>query len=178
MAQIYEVFADTKLGDGTSWLESMELDGNDRNDLAAVEREKDKDRPWQELADDPEWSPELGWGGWAFLDDKAFCFYLPAAMVRCLRECHDAGVGYWITCGSPTHSLLNLGQHQCLRRWAQLMLAVSAFTSTDEVALWIEILESDFLEGKLVSNVIAEKLGLGWRLMPQEAWSSSRTDVA
>ncbi|RYG19722.1 hypothetical protein EON82_21105 [bacterium] len=144
------VLAGTKLGDGISWLETMELDGGDKNDLAAVEREKDKDRPWQEFVDDPKWSPYLGsWGGFAFVDDRGFCYYLPAAMARCIRECSDVVIGWRITQGRPNLSFLEAEQHACLRRWAQLMIAISAFFATDEVSLWHEVSDSDFLTEKL-----------------------------
>jgi hypothetical protein len=71
--------------DGVSWSESYVIDDRGGDKERAAARASDKDQHWSELIEDKNWEPERGLGGFCFLDQIGFRYYLPAAMVRNLQ---------------------------------------------------------------------------------------------
>jgi len=133
LEEIYRVFADVDRVDGISWSESRVVDDNGSESERASARSKDVESGWQELVDDHSWTSEVGVGGWNFLDAIGFRYYLPAAMVRCVRSGYDQGIEFqfelpkfWLrkyTLGK--WSALNIEQQVCVKHFLQFMAAVS-----------------------------------------------------
>src|SRR5690606_6253378 len=69
---------------GTSWTEAQAIDGYGSEEELQRARMRDKDQRWTELAIDKSWDAGPGIGGFGFLDESGFRYYLPAAMVRFL----------------------------------------------------------------------------------------------
>jgi len=85
IVEIYESFADVGREGGVSWSETVVLDDRGTDEERAEARAQDTETSWQELIDDSEWQPELSFD-WYFLDAIGFRYYLPAAMIRCVRS--------------------------------------------------------------------------------------------
>lgn len=91
---------------GVSWRESYQIDMG--KDWPENPRWDDEGSTWMEVAEDDRWEPELGVGGWNFLDPIGMRFYLPAGMVRMLRLCDDIGLKFqltfegWLSIAKPT----------------------------------------------------------------------------
>lgn len=82
-------------------------------------RLKDRDTHWRQLVDDENWSLGPGVGGFSFLDAKGFAYYLPAAMMRCIRSSYDEGIAFFLDPGLSEESEKHA---QCLDQWAELTL--------------------------------------------------------
>ncbi len=86
IAEIHVAFANVSRGEhGVSWSECYALDMYEPEDVCAAARRSDKDTHWSELCDDPHWEPFPGMGGFSFIDDRGFRYYLPPTMIRLLR---------------------------------------------------------------------------------------------
>ncbi|RYG27150.1 hypothetical protein EON82_00390 [bacterium] len=122
-------FRDVGLGRGTLWKEARALSGEDVRVETPVERRESALLRWTDVAEDPEWAPGHRLGAWSSLDPVGFRFYLPAAMLRCLRGGASLGVCHALTL--PMYgddeichhrwSLLDEAQRACVRRFAEFM---------------------------------------------------------
>ncbi len=92
IALIFETFKGVTREGGVSWAESKVIDdyGSETEQLEA--RATDKDTCWEDLANDPDWEPFPGIGGFNFLDAIGFRYYLAATMVKELRG-HEGAQG-------------------------------------------------------------------------------------
>ncbi|AIE86832.1 hypothetical protein OP10G_3464 [Fimbriimonas ginsengisoli Gsoil 348] len=57
----------------------------------------DRDQNWEQLVDDSAWLTFPGVGGCSFLDRIGFRYYLPAALVRTIRDGEDADILFHLT---------------------------------------------------------------------------------
>lgn len=81
-AEIRAAFAGVSREGGVSWGWSQVHDGFG----SRTPRLCDDDTHWTQLVDDPGWSDDPRIGGFCFLDAVGFRYYLPAAMIRALRQ--------------------------------------------------------------------------------------------
>jgi hypothetical protein len=80
-AEIHDAFRGVTREGGMSWRDAEIADfWGDESKASYI----DTDRCWKDLVDDLDWSPEVGIGGWSFLEAIGFRYYLPAAMLRAL----------------------------------------------------------------------------------------------
>lgn len=100
LKEIEGAFETVVRGDGISWSESEIIDLYGSESQRRMARRKDREHGWKSLLDNLEWNPEVGVGGFVFLDAAGFRYYLPAAMARCLREKEG-----WLTFERLSHSL-------------------------------------------------------------------------
>jgi len=105
-----------------SWSEAFVRDMYGTEDEQQAARLSDLDGSWEELVDDPNWDPDAGVGGWNFLDVFSIRYYLPAAMVRCIRSGKDEGILYHLTYNSTCWAALNGAQHKCVKRFLRYMV--------------------------------------------------------
>ncbi len=96
-AEICRAFLNVDRLCGVSWSETAVLDGYGSVEERLTAKALDTDANWEQVETNPEWNPDSGWGGWAFLDPIGFRYYLPAAMMRCLRSGHDEGIASHLT---------------------------------------------------------------------------------
>ena len=82
--EICIAFADVKRDGGISWSETEVIDGYGSEEERQQARGSDKDTHWNQLIDDPKWQP-FGFGGFNFIDEIGFRYYLPPTMIRFLR---------------------------------------------------------------------------------------------
>jgi hypothetical protein len=94
LKEIYRVFANVDKVGGVSWSESVVVNDNGSPEKRALARSKDAEIGWQGLVDDESWISDVGVGGWNFLDSIGFRYYLPTAMVRCVRSGSSEGIEY------------------------------------------------------------------------------------
>lgn len=130
--EITAAFHGVSRANGVSWSETDVLDDYGSMDERLRARASDTDRAWTELVDDPEWRPDSGWGGFSFLDAIGFRYYLPAAMLRSVREGENAGIKFHLTVpprgdtlrqhGLEQLSLLNQRQARCVARFIRFMI--------------------------------------------------------
>jgi len=92
--EIRVAFAKVTRKGGVSWSETRVIDSYGTEAEAAEARLLDRESSWTELADDPKWDPNCGIGGFSFLDPIGFRYYLPAAMIKSLREGPYSEVGF------------------------------------------------------------------------------------
>jgi hypothetical protein len=86
LAEIEAAFRSASRRGGVSWNETGAIDDYGSEQYRAAARAVDKDTHWTEVAADPNWNPEeQHWGGFSFLDQVGFRYYLPAYIVRALR---------------------------------------------------------------------------------------------
>lgn len=127
--EIYRVFAEADRVGGVSWSESRVLDDNGSDAERAAARARDVESGWQELVEDETWDPEMGVGGWSFLDPIGFRYYLPAAMVRCVKSGYNIGIEFhlnllkrWLRKHTwEQWSALNCEQRVCIKHFLQFM---------------------------------------------------------
>lgn len=86
IAEIHAAFKNVRRGNGVSWLETEVLDDFGTEEERREARLEDPERPWQHLVQDPKWLTNTAWGGWAFLDAEGFRYYLPAGLMREVRN--------------------------------------------------------------------------------------------
>lgn len=164
LAEIYEAFPGGSRQGGVSWSEADVIDDYGTAEERAAARAKDRDSRWQDLLDDPNWNPEAG-GRWSFLDAVGFRYYLPAAMVRAVRQGWDSGVLFHLRLPEgdlrgytqSQWTLLNLPQRLCVKRFLQYMGVVSGCrTEMSEEYGWFAALRSYWGrlpdDGALLSN--------------------------
>lgn len=127
--EIHAAFADVSREGGVSWSEAEVIDGYGTEEEKAAARRADKDRSWTELVDNRKWDPGFGIGGYCFLDAIGFRYYLPPAMIRCIRSGFDEGIAFHLTReGRLRHmgaqwSLLDQRQQRCVARFLRFMVA-------------------------------------------------------
>lgn len=140
LSLIEVAFRDVGLGRGTSWNEARALCGEDVRLETSAERRESPLMRWTEVAQDPEWAPANRLGAWSSLDPVGFRFYLPAAMLRCLRGGRASGLCHALTL--PLHgdeevcfqrwSLLDAAQRACVRRFAEFMRDLAQESGQDD----------------------------------------------
>jgi hypothetical protein len=79
---IRNAFEGVKRDGGRSWSECDVMDGYGSEEEREQAWRLDKDMNWTELVDDPKWQPFPGVGGFSFIDQIGFQYYLPATMIR------------------------------------------------------------------------------------------------
>ena len=84
-AEIHQGFDAVRRGPGISWSETVAIDNYEPDDKCAEARRADRDSHWTQLVNDPKWTPFPGIGGFAFIDEAGFRYYLPATMMRFIR---------------------------------------------------------------------------------------------
>lgn len=159
LAEIHQVFSSVTRQGGVSWQECVVIDLYGSLEERVTARAQDRDARWQDLLDDPEWRPDMGVGGWSFLDAIGFRYYLPAGMVAAVRQGWDSGIishlqlpeGDLREWQHDKWSLLNLPQRRCVKRFLQYMGVLMA------------ILEDNF---ENCANVALESY---WKKIPGEA---------
>lgn len=121
IAEIHAAFADVSREGGVSWSETRVLDMYGSDEERSAARAQDTDRNWSDLVDDPEWN-ESGIGGFSFLDPIGHRYYLPAAMIRTMRDEWNDVLSFTLTMpqnyANPKHAL-RPGNH-FLEQWALL----------------------------------------------------------
>ena len=130
--EITDAFAGVTREGGVSWSEAYAIDYQEEPDEFAKARERDKDTTWTELLENPEWNPSPGMGGWSFLDPIGFRYYLPAGMMRSIREGYNVGIAFHLTLAEDhlknwhlqKWSLLDDRQRLCVRRFLEYMAKV------------------------------------------------------
>lgn len=97
IANIGEAFGEVSLMGGRSWTQCEILDTAAPKSHGPPSH-KQNDRPWQLLTDDSTWQPFPGIGGFAFIDEIGFRYYLPPTMIRFVR----GDVSHWYETHLPT----------------------------------------------------------------------------
>lgn len=119
--EIQTAFADVTRDEGVSWSETEVIDMSGSEEARRAARAQDTDRNWTELIDDPQWNAP-GIGGFSFLDPAGFRYYLPAAMIRSIRDDWQGDLTFHLTLPSnpanPHHNL-RMGNHR-IERWSSL----------------------------------------------------------
>lgn len=86
IAEIHAAFKGVSRVGGVSWNEAEARDHYASETECRRARKTDRDTHWGQLLDDPEWDPFCGVGGFGFLDRIGKKYYLPATMIKMLRE--------------------------------------------------------------------------------------------
>lgn len=156
--EIHSAFKDVSREGGVSWSESDVIDDYGSDEERASARALDKDASWTQLVDDPKWNPEPGIGGFSFMDAIGFRYYLPAAMIRCVRSGHDEGIQFHLDVGGSTEELhahnvarvaaLDQRQRRCVAMFLRYMVAVSSQQDDYEAKAWLAALDSHWAEAK------------------------------
>lgn len=84
-AQIRDRFRGVGRVGGVSWSEAAVIDDWGSEEEQAAARATDTEKRWEDLVDDPAWDPEVGYGGFNFLDPIGFAYYIAPAMIRATR---------------------------------------------------------------------------------------------
>jgi hypothetical protein len=143
LAEIDAAFAEVDRAGGISWSESRVLDDYGSPEEQVEARRSDKVRHWRDLAENPQWNPEPGSGGFSFLDDIGFRYYLPAAMKRCIAHGHDVGLRFHLTIeavGLDTWkiekwSILDEPQRRCVASFVEYMIEQSRTLEWSDLAV-------------------------------------------
>lgn len=85
IAEIERAFKDVGRGGGISWSECEVIDDYGRGAERNKARRSDRETHWRELVDDKKWNPFPGMGGFSFIDQVGFKYYLPPTMIQMLR---------------------------------------------------------------------------------------------
>lgn len=86
IALIYETFKGVTREGGVSWSRVVVPDDYKSWESMYPNGTPDTDKNWEELADDTNWDHSPGVGGFGYLDPISFRYYLPAAMIKELRN--------------------------------------------------------------------------------------------
>lgn len=131
--QIAEAFRGVTRDGGISWEQAMVMDDYGTEELAPS-----RDRIWQDLVDDPKWEPEDPCSYFAFLDPLGFRYYLPAAMVRAVRNGYSDDLPHQLDPRRNADKLSNLedAHRDCIRHF----LAHMARIESEEVR-WTRVLK-------------------------------------
>lgn len=121
--EIRLAFRDVTRGGGVSWAQTEILDN-----YGLPPRGKpiyhDRDDHWEDLIDDAEWHLDPGVGGHVFLDEIGFRYYLPAAMIRSIREGDDSEMDGWLSgeeCFRQKRTLLDDRQRNSVAQFIDFM---------------------------------------------------------
>lgn len=88
-SQIRAAFKGVTREGGISWSETEAIDMYETEEQQAAARARDTERCWEDLIDDPKWDEGLGVGGFCFLDEIGYRYYIAPAMIR---STHNGGV--------------------------------------------------------------------------------------
>ncbi len=129
LAEIHETFKDVSREGGVSWNESKVIDLYGGPDEREEARRADTETHWSQLVDDANWSVLPGVGGFNFLDEIGFRYYLPPAMIRCVQSGCDEGICVYLMERRPEfqshakrqQSLLDIRQRSCIARFLLYM---------------------------------------------------------
>lgn len=115
----------TRGPDGISWNECDALDRYQPPRVCAAARGSDKDLQWPELVDDRSWDRFPGIGGFAFIYNEGFRYYLPPTMIRFLH----GDVSEWYP-GHLLHAIDRLVEPPELPHWGESKLrSIARFIS-------------------------------------------------
>ncbi len=110
---------------GVSWNELRVIDGYGTSEERRAARALDKDKTWQDVANDPLWNPDHD--GWSFFDPHGFRYYAAAAMTKALRE-RNHELGYFeFTFDRTGHYWSEFSEDQFIAT-ANFVLAMSRMT--------------------------------------------------
>jgi hypothetical protein len=134
---VFETFRGVTREGGVSWSESFVLDDYGSEEECHEARLQDNEPGWEALANDPDWDPFSGIGGFCFLDIIGFRYYLPAAMIKVLKgESSNGGFisyhlelpkrnfpGYW----QEHFSTLQQSEIQCICEFLKCMIVTEDY---------------------------------------------------
>lgn len=81
-AQIRAAFKGVTRDGGVSWSEAESIDMYETEEQLAAARASDTEQCWEDLIDDPNWDEGVGVGGFSFLDEIGYRYYIAPAMIR------------------------------------------------------------------------------------------------
>ncbi len=130
-AMIHSAFAGVTREGGVSWSESVAIDDYKSPSVRAKARASDTDPCWEWLVDDPGWTPEVGIGGFNFLDAIGFRYYIPAAMLWCMKTGQASRIAFALTKSEGIDesyyrekwALISAEQGRCIARFLRFMEA-------------------------------------------------------
>lgn len=120
IADIHRVFGSVTKGRGYSWSECAALDNREVDEACVRARLLDTEMHWSELVDDARWEPFPGCGGFSFINHEGFRYYLPPAMIRCVR----GNVSDW--CPEDLLGVIERFTDEALGFWTKEQLACIA----------------------------------------------------
>lgn len=135
-AEIREAFKGVTREGGVSWHETAVIDFEGTDEQRAAARALDTEPNWEALVDDPLWSDEVGW---SFLDGIGFRYYLPPAMVRCLRCGYNDFLGLTLHWVYDVHlSQITPQQLPIIARFVRFMMNWEAVKHPEYPSVWKE----------------------------------------
>lgn len=150
--EIRTMFAKVTRAGGVSWSETRVLDGCGSMEECRAARARDRELHWTDLVEDENWDPDRGVGGWSFIDAIGFRYYLPAAMIRCLRDRYDCGIQFHLELEPSRRpgreftlekwSALTDEQCACVARFIRCMMLISKYYDKH----WEEALNSHWIQ--------------------------------
>ncbi len=78
-------------GPDKTWSQLKAESEDEDDEPESTARYHDRDRRWEDLIDDPEWSTSVS-GGFSYLEPVACRYYLPAAMVRSVMDSDEVSL--------------------------------------------------------------------------------------
>lgn len=145
LREIDEAFGGVRRDDGVSWMEASVLDNYGTIEQCLAARASDPECGWRLLVDDPSWDQDSLDGGFNFLDAKGFRYYLPPAMVCCVRHGDGHELAWKLSLGESGHeyrlaqwALLDQRQRLSVRRFLTFMITVDSEGRND----WAQALSS------------------------------------
>lgn len=126
--EVYAAFKGVAREGGVSWSQSMLHDHGVRPYTPREYREageSDRERRWEELVDPSKWKPHPSWGGFNFLDEIGFRYYLAPAMIReLMRPGEEVMLRLCLVGGGAAalFSILDERQRACVVQYAKHML--------------------------------------------------------
>lgn len=168
IVDIDDHFGKLKLGDGISWAESRAIDDHQSDDFCRRARATDAHRSWQSFVNDSSWHPFPGNGGFSFLNQPGFRYYLPVVMVRYLGGDAEApyllrnAFAFFFMKRDRPHidtEVWSTGQLDCIARFVEMMTHFDPHHDTitprdEEMAFY---LEHDAYEEQSEWRELAEK---------------------
>ena len=152
-AEIRETFRGVTRVGGVSWEETYVIDSYGSDEDREAARLSDRDHSWEELIDDSGWETHIYLGGFNYLDSIGYRYYLPAAMIRCLRRWPEERTAFALTIQDKDPrfgeyrqwqiALLNLEQSACIARFLRLMVLLNRRDGQERADCeWRKALES------------------------------------
>lgn len=93
-SMIRQAFHGVSREGGTTWSEAEVIDDYGTEEEQITARAADTESCWEDLVEDATWDEEAGVGGFPFLDEVGFCYYIAPAMIRCARRGGGEFVSY------------------------------------------------------------------------------------
>lgn len=94
ICKIKEAFRGVSREGAMSWSRSQIADNY--GSVEGLYLFNDKDECWEDLVDDSDWRPEDFGGGFPYLDPIGARYYLPAALLKSIKQGQDAGIQFWL----------------------------------------------------------------------------------